>query len=349
MEKYLRQCLDSVVNQTLQDVEIIVINDGSTDGTLDIINEYAARDKRIRILDKPNEGYGVSMNRGLDMATGEYVGIVEPDDWIEPDMFETLYAAAVKHDVDVVKAEFEFFDNDTGVTSPQWGIGLPSDLYETAIRPVEYPAILWDGHPSIWTCIYRTKMLRDLNIRFAATPGASFQDMGFKVKTLISAARFFYIPKTVLHYRKHSNNSDRQNNKVFAVCDVHDDIDAWFLDTPMAASMNIKALLAQCRYANYFWNYNRLYGDVKDEFKKKFSDQLSLDIKANLLKRDYFDDKAWYKMCFIAHPYRIWLPLMRFLRVIVSPIFRTKISNNHKKWLLLNKVAIHNKKFPGGI
>ena len=88
VEAYLRECLDSIVNQTLTDIEIICINDGSTDGTLGIIKEYAAKDKRIKIIDKENEGYGKSMNRGLDAATGEYVGIVESDYLDEPDMFE---------------------------------------------------------------------------------------------------------------------------------------------------------------------------------------------------------------------------------------------------------------------
>ena len=84
VEKYLKQCLDSIVNQTLQDIEIICINDGSTDSTLDIIKQYAKNDDRFVVIDKQNEGYGKSMNRGLDAATGEYIGIVESDDWIEP-------------------------------------------------------------------------------------------------------------------------------------------------------------------------------------------------------------------------------------------------------------------------
>ena len=90
VEKYLHQCLDSVVNQTLKELEIICVNDGSKDSTLAIIQEYAARDDRIRIVDKPNGGYGESMNRGFDLATGEYIGIIESDDYAELDMFEKL-------------------------------------------------------------------------------------------------------------------------------------------------------------------------------------------------------------------------------------------------------------------
>ena len=109
VEKYLRQCLDSVVNQTLQDIEIICVNDGSKDSSLQIMHEYQAKDPRIKIIDKENSGYGASMNRGFDAATGEYLGIVESDDYAEPDMFEKLYAVAKADDLDVVKSGFFYY------------------------------------------------------------------------------------------------------------------------------------------------------------------------------------------------------------------------------------------------
>ena len=106
VEKYLRQCLDSVVNQTLKEIEIICVNDGSTDSSPAIINEYAAKDPRIVVIDKANSGYGHSMNCGFDLARGEYIGIVESDDYADPDMFEKLYECAAADGLDVVKSGF---------------------------------------------------------------------------------------------------------------------------------------------------------------------------------------------------------------------------------------------------
>ena len=79
------------------------MNDGSTDGTLDILNDYASKDSRIIVVDKPNSGYGATMNMGLDMARGKYVGIIESDDYIEPEMFEILYNEAENNELDVVR------------------------------------------------------------------------------------------------------------------------------------------------------------------------------------------------------------------------------------------------------
>ena len=90
-EAYLRKCLDSITNQTLQDLEIICVDDGSTDGSADILREYRRRDSRIRIVTKRNGGLPSARNAGLDAASGEYVGFVDSDDWIEPDMFRRLY------------------------------------------------------------------------------------------------------------------------------------------------------------------------------------------------------------------------------------------------------------------
>ena len=94
VERYLPECLDSAVGQTLMDIEVICINDGSTDSSPEIISRYAAKDDRIKVIDKPNSGYGCSMNLGLQEATGEYVGILESDDFFEPDALESLYRAA---------------------------------------------------------------------------------------------------------------------------------------------------------------------------------------------------------------------------------------------------------------
>lgn len=89
VERYLRECLDSAVAQTLKDIEVICINDGSTDSSPDIIREYVERDPRVKMIDKANSGYGDSMNRGLEMARGEYVGILESDDFMFEDSLQS--------------------------------------------------------------------------------------------------------------------------------------------------------------------------------------------------------------------------------------------------------------------
>ena len=94
VSQYLDECMQSLIRQTLKDIEIICINDGSTDNSLEILKSYAAKDNRIKIIDKENGGYGIAMNMGLEQATGEYVGILEPDDYVKLNMYETLYNIA---------------------------------------------------------------------------------------------------------------------------------------------------------------------------------------------------------------------------------------------------------------
>ena len=109
VEPYIRQCLNSVCNQTLREIEIIIVNDGSKDKTLSIIKEYAKKDERIILIDKKNGGYGMAMNIATQHANGQYIGIVEPDDFISYDMFEVLYKKANEFKLDFVKADFYRF------------------------------------------------------------------------------------------------------------------------------------------------------------------------------------------------------------------------------------------------
>ena len=344
---YVDECLRSIANQTLKDIEIICINDGSTDKTLEIIRRYADGDNRFVVIDKENEGYGKSMNRGLDAATGEYIAIVESDDWIEADAMETLYAAAIKHDADLVKADFVFFDNDTRLESPSWDIGLNPRLRDTVFCPAEQnPDIMWSGHPSIWTCLYRTKTIRDKNIRFAETPGAAFQDMGFKPKTFIAATRFIYIDKVILHYRKHANNSDKNNGKIFAVADAHDDTDAWMRQNCPNMPGAVK-ILNQCRFSNYMWNLSRLSGSARADFRRRFQSEFAVYKKQNALERAYFDTKTWLKLRSIISPRNPIWRVLRTLVVCAKPVYKIKIRNGQRIHCLFNTFVVKNTDLPG--
>ena len=111
VEKYLNRCIKSVINQSYKNLEIILVDDGSPDKCPQIVDEYAKRDKRVVAVHQPNGGYGVAVNHGIELARGEYVGIIESDDWIEPTMYEKLYNNAVKNNSDVVKCSFYVYNS----------------------------------------------------------------------------------------------------------------------------------------------------------------------------------------------------------------------------------------------
>lgn len=106
VEKYLVQCLDSIVGQTLKDIEIIIVDEGDKDACRYIIDHYEQADKRVIAIHEKNGGYGASVNKGLAIAKGEYIGIVESDDFIAPEMYEEMYNYAKKLDADIVKTPY---------------------------------------------------------------------------------------------------------------------------------------------------------------------------------------------------------------------------------------------------
>ena len=197
VEQYLPQCLESLTNQTFQDMEIICVNDGSTDASLSIMREYAGRDSRITIVDKANTGYGHSMNVGLKKAAGEYIGIVESDDFAEQTMFAKLMDTALFHKADMVKANYYTIkDNEKTFVN-----NLRDFPYDTAFCPrKEFPKFFYILQ-SIWSAIYKRDFLESNNILFNETPGASFQDVSFAFKAISCAEKVVLIKDGVLNYR----------------------------------------------------------------------------------------------------------------------------------------------------
>ena len=205
VERYLRECLDSAVAQTLKDIEIICINDGSTDSSPDIIREYMERDPRVKMIDKANSGYGDSMNRGLEMARGEYVGILESDDFMFEDSLQKLVAKADAEHADVVKGDFYLYWSTPSERRELFGI-IDEHMTGAAYRPVDRPGIFY-RKPSIWSAIYRREFLNDNQIRFLPTPGASYQDAGFNFKVWACAERAAFIADPILCYRQDNEKS----------------------------------------------------------------------------------------------------------------------------------------------
>lgn len=268
VERYLEQCLDSCVHQTLTDIEIICINDGSTDKSRQIIDDYASRDPRIKAIHKDNSGYGHSMNTGLDAATGEYIGIVESDDFAELNMFEELYKIAKQHDADMVKSEhFEFREDGSNRIKTS---SLPHEHVGKALNIVSDPFLL--EHLSfVWDSIYKKEFLTQHKIYFHETPGASYQDLSFEFKVFSHAKRLVLTDQAYLNYRlDNANSSINSKAKVYCICDEYELLGKYLKENPSIKKLvNTRKLLNQ--YKGYCWNLGRIDKQFHDEFVHHFS------------------------------------------------------------------------------
>ncbi len=336
VEKYLAQCLDSIVSQTLQDMEIIVINDGSTDGSLEIIKKYAATDKRIRILDKVNEGYGRSMNRGINMATGEYIGIVESDDWIDPDMFENLVKIADENQVQVVKSDFYRYTTTGGEQSIKAN-ETPVWICDRVITPRKECGVFWI-QPSIWSAIYRRDFLNDNEIRFLESPGASYQDLGFSMKCWFMASRVYLTPRAWLHYRcDNENSSVKSAGKIFCVCDEWGEIDRYLAVRDKKLHAAAQKIIVLVKSGNYQWNMNRLTKTARRRFRVVFALEYDQYIRDGKFSPEFFDNRCWNRFMCKIHPLSPYWHVRRTLGHIVRPVYKTRIANGYKEYLLLGK------------
>ena len=343
VEKYLTQCLDSIVNQTLKDIEIIVINDGSTDSTLDIIKSYAKKDKRIKIIDKPNEGYGKSMNRGLDAASGEYIGIVESDDWVDADMFQDLVKIADENNADIVKSNFYTYTTEKG---DEFCKSFPTYAENRILKPIDNKSVFFI-QPSIWSAIYKRDFLIKNKIRFLESPGASYQDTGFAFKVWAMAKRAFLTDKAYLHYRcDNVNSSVKSSGKIFCVCDEYDEIERFLIKNKLF-NKSMQNLLVNMKFNTYMWNINRLTDDAKQEFLTRFIPEFREYVINKNITNKYMDNKTWLKLLRILYPKKPIYKLRYVFCNIISPIYKTRIKDGYKVYYLFNKMVVKKNKIFG--
>lgn len=303
VEKYLPQCLDSIINQTLEDIEIICLNDGSKDRTLDIIRDYAERDGRIVVVDKPNSGYGATMNKGLDVARGKYIGIVESDDFIEPDMFKRLYETAEEYNLDLARCLNTEYNELTG--KKEYSNFESIGLYKCneVFKPREQKYIFYI-QPSIWDGLYRKNLLDDNGIRFLETPGASFQDTSFAFKVYSVAQRVMVIREFLHNYRINEGSSVSSTGKVFCVCEEEAEIRRFAREQGIYD--DLKGVMAVRAFGCYKWNYNRLTSKYKREFILHFSKEVRQWIADGVVNRKWFSLGRLIRLNLIAYCPRIF-------------------------------------------
>lgn len=201
VEKYLNECVDSILNQTIKDIEVILVDDGSKDKCPQIIDEYAKKDSRVVAIHQENGGYGKAVNHGISVARGEFIGIIESDDWIEPDMYEKLLHEAEQTDSDITKCSFFSYNS----FSEKKDVAFDSDLCKIASIPDEsfsldsFPSIL-AFPPSIWSCLYKSSFIKVQKVQ--ETKSASYQDLPFFVESLCRAERISFVKEYLVHYRQ---------------------------------------------------------------------------------------------------------------------------------------------------
>ena len=290
VEPYIRECLDSVVNQTITDIEIFCIDAGSTDGTLEIEQEYAAKDSRITILDDIARSTGYSKNIGFKLAKSKYVAIVESDDYIALDMIEKLYNIAEKFDLDMVKGNYRTFlgDGDSRLFVDK-SISLDGNDYDRVIDPrTDNRYFCWDMYT--WTGLYKKEFLDAYHIAHNESKGAAFQDVGFWFQTFCYAKRVYLTRDYFYHYRRDNPNASVNNpNRTFVMCDEYRFLkDVLLRDEPTWKRV-LPAYYHEL-FRSYFVTYERLASHLKSDFAQRFYDDISEGFECGEIKKELFEE-----------------------------------------------------------
>ncbi len=275
---YIEECITSVQNQTLEDIEIICIDARSTDGTLEILREHAQQDKRISIIDSPVKSYGYQMNIGLEASTGEYISVVETDDYILPDMLEILYSTAEGNEVDFVKCDHMVFMGEGENRKFYYrSIHKSPYYYNKVFKPLDTMPFFFRNYNMCytWDGLYKRSFLIDNNVRHNESPGASYQDTGFRFQIYAYAERAYFIDEPLYMLRRDNpNSSEKSKGKIFAISNEYDFVLQKLNETPEAKRLLLGGYCYK-RYTSSLWNIKRVANEHKLICLQRFSEDFA--------------------------------------------------------------------------
>ncbi|MCR5342628.1 MAG: glycosyltransferase [Butyrivibrio sp.] len=214
VEKYLAKCLDTLTGQSLKDIEILAVNDGSTDGSLSILQQYAEKDSRIVILNKENGGLSDARNYAFSHIKGEYVGFIDSDDYVDPDMYEVMYNEAIKESADIVECNLHHtFDN--------------SEDTEIGEHITDKKEMIMNGRSVVWNKIYKTDWLLSTGVQFPK--GLIYEDVNFYCKLVPFINKICYVEQPFVHYVQRSTSiNNHQTLRTMQILQILDDIYSFY-------------------------------------------------------------------------------------------------------------------------
>ncbi|MCC8098465.1 MAG: glycosyltransferase [Clostridiales bacterium] len=297
VEDYLNEALYSLSVQTLNEMEFICVNDGSTDGSMTIIKEYANVDKRFRILDGPNGGYGKAMNRGIDATRGKYLGILEPDDFVPAKMFQVLYRTASKNQLDFVKADFYRFmiKEDGSMKKTLNRLTDDKRYYNRLVNPSE-DVQTFKFVMNTWSGIYSLDFLNRWHIRHNETPGVSYQDNGFWFQTFCRATRAWFLDRAFYMNRRDNPNSSMFNRKkLYCVTDEYRHLWNWMSQEPELLEKFTPIFYAK-KFTNFIGTYRRLAPEYQLEYLHHICDEFRPALAAGVLDEELLGNTYWKQL-----------------------------------------------------
>jgi len=263
-ESYLENCLESVLNQTLDNIEIICINDGSTDNSADIVRQYG---DKVKLIVQDNKGQSAARNKGLEIAQGKYIGFLDADDWAEPDMYEKLYQCAKENSADIALSSICVYNENTKEKFYN-DVYFSLDILKNTPDIFNYrdvKDIIFKICVVPWNKLYKRELLN--NVRF--TEGIIFEDNVFFFDTFLRAEKCVKLDEPLVNYRRHSKTSCTSDNNDFKKLDflrVHSLIEKTLREQGLYEEFK-DAFIQDKEYRLSYWYKKLSNADVKKKYQ----------------------------------------------------------------------------------
>ena len=289
----IEKCLRSIIGQSLEEIEIICVDAGSTDGTYELLEQYARTDQRIQVVHSEQKSYGYQVNLGIELSRGEYNGIVEADDYVEKDMYEILYRNACEVGADYVRANAYYTLSFGGEERriPHARNRIKDGYYGRLIHVEEEPeAMLYSDYINIWDGIYSRDFLNRKKIRLHESPGASYQDAGFAILCAVECEKIMFLEHYLYCYCFDNNGSSVKDQAKYKCM-----LDEF---TWIGEELRQRGKIAEkyeVLYRSFLmdaccWNVHRLTREYRQCFLEEIPDGFVQDYRD-----DFFGEAYWWK------------------------------------------------------